>query len=149
MATALGYSDTAKAIKQHCKEDGWAFHPVIDSMGRTQQAKFITKGNFIRLAASSKLPEADEFESWIFDEVIPSVMEHGAYTTPDTLNKMITSPEFGIKLLTELKSEQDKRKALEVQVEQEKAQVLFARSVSTSGSSCLSESLQRLSSKTV
>ena len=144
VATALGYSDTAKAIKQHCKEDGWAFHPVIDSMGRTQQAKFITKGNLIRLAASSKLPGADKFESWIFDEVIPSVMEHGAYATPETLNKMISSPEFGIKLLTALKSEQDKRKALETQIEQQRVQVLFARSVSTSDSSILIGQLAKM-----
>ena len=44
IARALGYADTAKAIKLHCKEDGWAICPVIDSMGRNQQAKFIIEG---------------------------------------------------------------------------------------------------------
>jgi anti-repressor protein len=79
-AAALGYADTAKAIKQHCKEDGVAFHPVIDSLGRTQNAKFITKGNLLRLIAGSELPGADKFESWIFDEVIPQVLETGTYS---------------------------------------------------------------------
>ena len=45
IAKALGYADTAKAIKLHCKGDGWAICPVIDSMGREQQAKFINEGN--------------------------------------------------------------------------------------------------------
>ena len=75
---------------------------------------FIPQGDIYRLAAKSELPGADEFESWIFDEVLPSIHEHGAYMTPDTLDRMITSPEFGIKLLTALKEEQDKRKALEI-----------------------------------
>lgn len=78
-ARALGYKDTAKAITQHCKPDGWAFHPVIDGMGRKQETKFITKGNLCRLAAKSDLPGADKFERWIFDKVVPSVLEHGGY----------------------------------------------------------------------
>lgn len=144
IATALGYSNTRDALIRHCKSNGVVNHDVIDSMGRTQQAKFITRGNLIRLAASSQLPGADKFESWIFDEVIPSVMEHGAYATPDTLDKMISSPEFGIKLLTELKSEQDKRKALESKVEQDKPKVLFAEAVSTSESSILIGQLAKM-----
>ena len=73
IAKALGYADTAKAIKQHCKEDGCVICPVIDSMGRAQQAKFITEGNVYRLIAHSKLPGAERFERWVFDEVLPSI----------------------------------------------------------------------------
>ncbi len=61
VARALGYSDTAKAIKTHCREDGWAIYPVIDSMGREQQAKFINEGNVYRLITHSKLPSAEKF----------------------------------------------------------------------------------------
>ena len=50
----------------------------------------------------------------VADEFIPSIRKHGAYMTENTLDRMINSPEFGIKLLTALKEEQDKRKALEV-----------------------------------
>jgi len=137
VAKSLGYKDTVNALKLHCKEDGVAFHHIIDSMGRTQQAKFITKGNLVRLAASSQLPGAEKFESWIFDEVIPSVLEHGAYATPETLDKMISSPEFGIKILTALKNEQEQRKALETKVEADKPKVLFADAVATSESPML------------
>lgn len=84
VAKALGYSDAPKAIKAHCKEDGWVIYPVIDSMGRTQQAKFITEGNVYRLITHSKLPNAERFETWVFDEVLPTIRKHGAYmTVPD------------------------------------------------------------------
>lgn len=79
IAKALGYADTAKAIKQHCKEDGWVICPVIDNMGRAQQAKFITEGNVYRLIAHSKLPGAERFERWVFDEVLPSIRKNGGY----------------------------------------------------------------------
>lgn len=137
VATALGYSDTAKAIKQHCKEDGWAFHPVIDSMGRTQQAKFITRGNLIRLAAGSQLPGAEKFESWIFDEVIPTVMDHGTYMTPDTIEKVLSDPDTIIRLATALKGEREQREALESKVEQDKPKVVFADAVAVSESPML------------
>lgn len=84
VAKALGYIDTAKAIKQHCREDGWANYPVIDNLGRTQQAKFINEGNLYRLIASSKLESAQKFESWVFDEVLPSIRQTGGYRIPKT-----------------------------------------------------------------
>lgn len=84
VAKALGYSDTPKAIKAHCREDGWVIRPVIDSMGRTQQAKFINEGNLYRLVAHSELPSAEQFESWVFDEVLPSIRQTGSYTVPQS-----------------------------------------------------------------
>lgn len=75
VAKALKYKDTAKAIKQHCR--GWVKRPVIDSLGRKQEAVFITEGDIYRLAAKSELPGADKFESWIFDDVLPSIRQHG------------------------------------------------------------------------
>lgn len=85
IARALGYSDTAKAIKLHCKEDGWAICPVIDSMGREQQAKFINEGNVYRLIAHSKLPSAEKFEHWVFDNVLPTIRKTGGYVANSEL----------------------------------------------------------------
>lgn len=48
-------------------------------MGREQQAKFITEGNVYRLIAHSKLPGAERFERWVFDEVLPSIRKNGGY----------------------------------------------------------------------
>lgn len=112
VARALGYKDTVNALKQHCKEDGVVFHHITDNLGRDQSAKFISEGNLYRLIANSRLDSAQEFETWVFDEVLPTIRKHGAYMTSDTLDQMITSPEFGIKLLTALKDEQDKNRQL-------------------------------------
>lgn len=74
---------------------------------------FIPENIFYRLAMKAKNEAAELFQAKIADEVIPSIRRHGAYMTSDTIDRMINSPEFGIKLLTALRDEQDKRKALE------------------------------------
>lgn len=81
VATALGYSNTRDAIRKHCRHiDGVANrYPITDSLGRTQQAVFITEGDVYRLIASSKLTSAVEFEHWLFDEVVPQIRRTGGY----------------------------------------------------------------------
>ena len=63
VAKALGYVNTKDALNKHCRKDGVAFRDLIDSKGRTQQAKFIDEGNLYRLICNSKLPGAEKFES--------------------------------------------------------------------------------------
>lgn len=120
IAKALGYSNTKDALARHCKEDGVVFHDLIDNMGREQHAKFINEGNVYRLITHSKLPAAEQFESWVFDEVLPTIRRNGAYMTDDTLEYALTSPDFLIQLATKLKEEKAKRIELEAQVEQDK-----------------------------
>lgn len=110
VAKALGYKRPADAITAHCK--GSVIRRLPTNGGK-QDAKFIPEGDIYRLAAKSELPGAERFESWIFDEVLPSIRKHGAYMTPETLEAAILNPDTMIKLCTALKEEQDKRKALE------------------------------------
>jgi len=77
-AKILGYSDPFKAIKLHCKSEGWVNCPVLTN-GGTQQVKFISEGNLYRLIVSSKLPQAEKFERWVFDEVLPLIRRSGGY----------------------------------------------------------------------
>ncbi len=79
IAKALGYTNPSKALSDHCRGDLTKRYPIVDALGRTQGAIFITEGDIYRLAARSKLPGADAFERWIFDEVIPSVRKNGGY----------------------------------------------------------------------
>lgn len=79
---ALGYKDTVNALKQHCKKDGVVKHHIIDSLGRQQEANFISEGNLYRLIANSVLPSAEEFEVWIFDEILPTIRKTGGYSMP-------------------------------------------------------------------
>ena len=77
VAKALGYKDTVNALKQHCR--GVVKHHLIDSLGRNQEASFIPEGDLYRLIMKSKLPSAEKFESWVMDEVLPSIRKTGAY----------------------------------------------------------------------
>ena len=85
VALALGYSDTNNAIKTHCKKDGVVIHHLIDSMGRKQGAKFISEGNLYRLISHSRLPSAEKFERWIFDEVLPAIRRTGGYIASEDM----------------------------------------------------------------
>ena len=85
VALALGYSDTNNAIKTHCKKDGVVIHHLIDSMGRKQGAKFISECNLYRLISHSRLPYAEKFESWIFDEVLPTIRRTGGYVASEEM----------------------------------------------------------------
>ena len=85
VATALGYRDTVNALKAHCKEDGVVIHHFTDSLGRKQSAKFISEGNLYRLITHSRLPSAEKFESWIFDEVLPTIRRTGGYVANEDM----------------------------------------------------------------
>lgn len=83
-AKILGYKNPRDVILKQCKEDGVVKRDVIDALGRTQQMKYITEGNLYRLIVGSKLPAAERFERWIFDEVLPALRRQGYYGTPST-----------------------------------------------------------------
>lgn len=102
IAKALGYSNTKDALARHCKEDGVVFHDLIDNMGREQHAKFINEGNVYRLITHSKLPAAEQFESWVFDEVLPTIRRNGAYMTDDTLEYIACEMHYSYKQICRL-----------------------------------------------
>ena len=93
IAKILGYSNPQKAIRDHCREDGCTIRSVIDRLGRTQEKKFINEGNLYRLIAKSNLPQAEVFESWVFDEVLPTIRKTGMYMTDDVWNSIMNEPE--------------------------------------------------------
>lgn len=74
---------------------------------------FIPENVFYRLAMKANNEVAEAFQAKVADEIIPTIRRHGAYMTEDTIDRMIADPEFGIKLLNELKKEKNMRKALE------------------------------------
>jgi len=79
VAKALGYKRPNDAVTAHCK--GTVKRRTL-TKGGEQEMNFITEGDIYRLAAKSELPGAEEFESWIFDEVIPSIRKTGGYSLP-------------------------------------------------------------------
>lgn len=144
IAKALGYTNAPDAIQKHCKIDGIAKRDSVDSKGRKNTLTFITEGNVYRLITHSKLPNAERFEKWVFEEVLPSIRKHGAYMTADTIKKAITSPDFLIQLATELKAEQEKNRQLESKIEADKPKTVFADAVSASETTILIGDLAKL-----
>lgn len=96
------------------------------------------------LVLSSRKPSAKAFKRWITHEVIPAIRKHGAYMTGETLEQALTSPDFLIRLATELKTEQEARRLAEAQIEANKPKVLFADSVAASHGSILVGELAKL-----
>lgn len=79
VAKMLGYTNTSKAISDHCRYVTKRYIPHPQGKG-TLEVNFIPEGDVYRLITHSKLPAAEKFESWVFDEVLPSIRKTGSYT---------------------------------------------------------------------
>lgn len=144
VAEALGYEKPRNAIAQHVDPDDALKQGLTDSLGREQEAIFISESGVYALVFSSQLPKAKEFKHWVTSEVLPTIRKHGAYATPATIESIIADPDNGIKLLTALKEEQEKRKALQTQIAEQKPKVIFAEAVSASKTSILIGDLAKI-----
>lgn len=115
VAEILGYTNPRKAIRDHAKEKGVTIRSVL-SKGGKQNKKFIDEGNLYRLITRSKLPQADEFEEWVFEEVLPTIRKHGIYATDNVIEQTLRDPDYIINVLTEYKKEKDNNLILRQQI---------------------------------
>lgn len=143
VAEVLGYSNSRKALADHVDQEDKGV-TICDTLGGKQEMTVINESGVYALVFSSKLPKAKEFKHWVTSEVLPTIRKHGAYATPATIESIIADPDNGIKLLTALKEEQEKRKALEAQNEEMKPKALFADAVSASKTSILIGDLAKI-----
>jgi prophage antirepressor-like protein len=119
-ARILGYKDKTSAIKQHCR---WVVKhrvPHPQNPDKTLEMNFIPEGDLYRLIVKSKLPTAEKFEKWVFDEVLPSIRKHGMYVADKLLDDILKNPDLGIKIFTEYKEAKEKAKQLELENAQNK-----------------------------
>lgn len=145
VAEILGYVKTRNAIADHVDEEDKT-SALIQGDGSNYKSKaiLINESGLYSLILSSKLPKAKEFKRWVTSEVLPSIRKHGAYMTEETLQRAITSPDFLIKLATELKQEQNARKLAEQQVKELTPKGIFADAVNSSETSILIGELAKL-----
>lgn len=109
IATALGYENPGKAIRMHCRQDGGPKrYPIVDALGRTQEVAFITEGDLYRLIVSSHLPAAERFETWVMEEVLPSIRKYGMYAK----DELLANPEILLAMAQQLVA--DKRQIQEL-----------------------------------
>ena len=142
VARALGYVETAKAIRTHCKG---VSEMDIPSKGGIQCMKVIPEGDIYRLIVRSKLPSAEKFETWVFDEVIPSIRKNGGYIVGQ---ETLSDEELMAKaILVAKKKIAERDKIIEKQrlkIEADKPKTIFADVVSTSHTSILIGDLAKL-----
>lgn len=86
VAKALGYAIPHKAVQTHCKG---VLKWNIPTNSGNQDVLFITEGDIYRLIMKSKLPSAEKFESWVMDEVLPTIRKTGSYNKPMTTAEKI------------------------------------------------------------
>ena len=86
VAKALGYNNPRDAVSRHCK--GVVNRDTPASSG-IQSMSYINEGDLYRLIMKSKLPSAEKFESWVMDEVLPTIRKTGSYQKPLTTVEQI------------------------------------------------------------
>lgn len=119
-AKMLGYSNTKDAIKRHCRWVAKHDLPHPQNEKKVIQKNFIPEGDLYRLIVKSQLPAAEQFERWVFDEVLPDIRKHGMYASESLLDDILKNPDLGIKLFTEYKEAKEEAKKLKLTNAQQK-----------------------------
>ncbi len=87
----------------------------IDTLGGRQNMSIINESGLYNVILRSDKPEAKPFRKWVTSEVLPSIRKHGAYMTQEKLQEVLCNPDALFQIVSALKEESDKRKALEIQ----------------------------------
>ena len=112
VAEALGYAVPRKAIYDHCRYVLKRNVPHPQSKTKTVQMLFISEGDVYRLIVHSKLPSAERFERWVFDEVLPSLRKNGIYITDPLVKQFARDPDFAHAVVDALYEQTDRVKEL-------------------------------------
>lgn len=147
VAGILGYSNLDKAIRQHVDPEDKQpvyLNNLTAQNGSPTKAIAISESGLYSLIFGSKLKEAKRFKRWVTSEVLPAIRKYGAYATAPTIDKILDDPDYGIRLLQNLKEEREKRKALETQNAVMIPKAVFADAVTTSDSCILIGDLAKL-----
>ena len=140
VAKALGYKRPNDAVSHHCRYTVKCSIPHPQSKTKTLEVNVIPEGDLYRLVANSELPNAQRFEIWVFDDVLPSIRKHGMYATEE----LLANPDLLISVAQELKAERERSKQLKQKIENDKPKTIFADAVATSSTSILIGDLAKI-----
>lgn len=119
----------------------------LEDMGYPHEVNkytYIPENIFYRLAMKAKNEVAEKFQAQVADEILPTIRKHGAYMTPETIEKTLNDPDFIIGLATKLKLAHEEKKQLQAKIEADKPKVLFAESLQISEDSVLVADLAKV-----
>lgn len=136
VAASLGYKNTNDAMKKHCK--GVAKRYPLQTAGGMQEFVFITEPDLYRLITHSKLPTAEKFERWVFEEVLPAIRRTGGYM----VSKQDETPEQI--MARAVLVAQDTIERQKKQIDELKPKALFADAVAASDGTCLVGELAKM-----
>lgn len=127
VAKSLGYANPNEAIINHCKSSNIekCYVPHLKGMGGVN-IMFIPESELYRLVMRSKQENAELFQDWVCEDVLPSIRKKGIYATDQTIDNIVSDPDFGIRLLTELKQEREEKQKALAKIEEDKPLVEFA-----------------------
>lgn len=117
----LGLSNPSVAVASLDEDEAAQIDPkqYLGSGNRSNQAvNIVSEPGLYGLVLKSRKPEAHEFKRWIKHEVLPTIRKHGIYATETTIDQILTDPDFGIRLLTDLKKERTRRIEAENQIKE-------------------------------
>ena len=102
--------------------------PKCDTLtpGGVQSLSYIAEGDLYRLIIHSKLPSAEKFEHWVFEEVLPCIRKTGGYMTDNLLNELINEPDIIYKVTSDMLKERGQRMRLEGEVKAAKPKVEYS-----------------------
>lgn len=140
MAEILGYTNTAKAIRDHVDDEDKLTERIVLS-GQNREAFLINESGLYSLILGSKLPSAKRFKHWVTSEVLPAIRQNGVYMTDDKAYDITHNPGSLADLLLQA-GEQLKKK--EIIIQEMKPKALFADAVTTSHTSILVGDLAKI-----
>ena len=116
VARALGYAKPANAVATHCRYTLKRGIPHPQARNKEIEMVFISEGDVYRLIVHSKLPSAERFERWVFDEVLPTIRKYGAYMTDSVLEQVMENPDKIYSLAAQLLEDKAKCEELSRQL---------------------------------
>jgi len=133
VGSILGYKQPHKAVIDHCVPEGKIKRATVTS-GGSQLITYISEGNLYRLIVRSTVDGAQEFASWVFDTVLPTIRMHGIYANIDVIEEFLSDPEMAIRVFMALRDERNKVAQLTEDIEAMKPKEEFYDAVAGSKS---------------
>ena len=132
VAKALGYEKPNNAVNKYCRYPSTLKRGIwvvtgkkadgTDALRKTQMS-FIPEGDVYRLITHSKLPSAEKFESWVFDEVLPLIRKHGVYVDDELAQK---TDEEKLKAIEEAEKEKEHLRKRNEELEKENSELRYS-----------------------
>ncbi|EME7151160.1 TPA: phage antirepressor [Enterococcus faecium] len=131
IAEVLGYTNTAKAIRDHVDEEDKLGERIVLS-GQIREVIIINESGLYSLILKSKLSNAKKFKRWVTSEVLPAIRKHGGYLSPEKVEEALLNPDTIIQLATKLKEERTGRLIAEQKIAEYEPKISYLDSILSS-----------------